>query len=284
MITTVGTEFMANAIFSRNWDSPGYINKIGLGSGLTAESYADTALATAYTDHGFEQQTVEATYSTNKLTFTNTFTNGATTERTINEVGLFSSTGVLIYRHVFITNELSNFGIVPPGADISITITLTGTSKNFSGELSIIPTDIGVAEIGFYINITAATTSVFDPSDFPTPAPICYNGIEFPSAGIPRFSEALGAKSWEFTCYTEDYTLINTILRYAGPLTTGNSITGKQYVLSSYRAGVLAIKNMTTHTHDLYSNCYIQGPISPEPFGNGWWFDVKVIQSAYSEA
>jgi hypothetical protein len=283
MITTTGTDILARILTD---NSSAIINKVGLGSGLTAEAYTDTALATAYTDHGFEQQTVTATYSTGKLTYTNTFTNGSATERTINEIGLFTDGGTLIYRHVFVTNELSNFGIVPPGDSVIITIDIIASTSTPSvyATFSIIPTDIGLAQIWYYLNLSSSISSTLDPSDFATPAPICYNGIELPSAGIPSFSEALGAKSWNFTCYTEDYTLVNTILRYAGPLTTGSSITGKQYVISSYRSGVLAIKNMTTHTHDLYTNCYIQGPISVEPFGNGWWFTVPVIQSAYSEA
>lgn len=280
MITTAGTDALARILTG---NSSAVINKMGLGSGSTAAAHADTALETAYTDHGFQQQTVTATYSSGTLTFTNTFTNGHTAERTVTEVGLFTDTGVLIYRHVFDTYELSNFGIVPVNAEITITITLTATGTDFLGEFSVIPTDIGIAEVSFYINIAAAISSSLLPSGFPTTSPICYNGVTLPNAGVPSFSEALGAKAWEFTCYTEDYTLVETILRYAGPITTGNSITGKQYVISSYRAGVLAIKNMTTHTYDLYQNCYVLGPISLEPFGNGWWFNVKIIQSAYDE-
>lgn len=280
MITTAGTDILAQILAG---DTVAVINKMGLGSGSTAAAYADTALETAYTDHGFQQQTVTATYSSGTLTFTNTFTNGHTAERVVNEVGLFTDTGVLVYRYVFDIYALPNFGYVPIGAEITITITLTAATTDFLGEFTGITGSIGVAEVSFYVHLDDAITVSFDPVEFPTPFNVCYNGIELPNAGIPSFSEGLGAKTWNFSCYTEDYTLINTILRYSGPLTTGNSITGKQFVISSYRAGVLAIKNMTTHVHDLHENCYIQGPISIEPFGDGWWFNVIVVQSAYDE-
>jgi len=275
MITTAGYEKLADIFTGESSDT---ITKLSIGYGTAAEALTDAALATAYTDHGFEQATVTGSYASGVLTFANTFTNNDTADRTVREVGLFTAAGVLIYRKLFLTTEVQNFCIVPPGKTIAISASLT-FQDTFSYQVG-----SQYATLAYGISISPACTGTIDPASFTNAAPIWYNGVELPNAGIPKFSEALGAKSWDLTCFTTDYTLVQNILRYAGPLTTENSITGKQYVLSSYRAGVLAIKNMTTHTHDLYSNCYIQGPISPEPFGNGWWFDVKVIQSAYSEA
>jgi len=112
---------------------------------------------------------------------------------------------------------------------------------------------------------------------------VCFNGILLPNAGLPGFSEDFGAKTWKFTCTTQDYSQVEALLRYASPMQTGNSITGKKYVISAFRSGVLGLKNLTTRAMDKYYNCYIQSPISPDILGDNYWFDIVVIQSAYAE-
>ena len=121
-IPTAAYELLAD-IFTG--ESAATINKMQIGSGTTDEALTDSALATAYTDHGFEEATVTGSYTSPKLTFTHSFTNTGTTTRQVREVGLFASTGQLMYRYVFSESELPNFGNVPAGKTITVTVTLT---------------------------------------------------------------------------------------------------------------------------------------------------------------
>lgn len=281
MIVTAAFELFADIFTGESSDT---ITKLSIGYGTTAEALTDTGLDDAYTDHGFEQATVTGSYASGVLTFTNTFTNNHTANRTITELGLFSAAGALIYRRLFNAVELPNFGIIPPGKSITIILKISISDASIITSLvGSYPSEIATAAYNIYIAFDNIASYV-DLTTFECPDTICFNGIPLPNAGIKSFSEALGAKTWIFTCYTDDYSKVTALLKYAGPIQTGNSITGRQYVISSYRAGCLAIYNKTTHTHDTYINSYIKGPISPEPFGVGWWFGVEVLQSAYNEA
>ena len=97
MIVTEAVELLAD-IFTG--ESPDTITKLSIGYGTQSESLLDTGLDDVYTDHGFEQATVTGTYASGVLTFSNTFTNNHTANRTITELGLFSAAGALIYRRL----------------------------------------------------------------------------------------------------------------------------------------------------------------------------------------
>jgi PKD repeat protein len=277
MIPTTGYALLASIFTGESSDT---ITKLQIGYGYTDELLTDSALEHAYTDLGFEQVTLTGSYTSPVLTFTHTFTNNSTVERPVREVGLFSNAGVLLDRWVFSDLYLPNWCIVPPGKSIAITVTLTFSDS----AIVFTPGTTHDATIAFNIYITPAETASLDITTFSAPSAICYNGIPIRNAGIPSFSENYGAKTWGFSCHTEDYTDVENILRYAGPVQTGISITGKQYAISAFRSGILAIMDIETPTtHTYYQNCYVVGPIVVTPFGDGWDFTVNVIQSAYPE-
>jgi hypothetical protein len=157
-------------------------------------------------------------------------------------------------------NAMPNFCIVPAGASVTIDwyrdLRTTGP---------------------------ASVRATLDTSGFTNSAAIHYNGVAFPNARIISINPALGGNSWTFGCITQNYADIEALQVYAGPLQLTTSITGKQLVICPYRAGTLKIKNTATGVYDAYSRCYIQGPISVEPFGDSYFFQVKVVQSAYDE-
>jgi len=239
MITTAGYELLADIFTEESADT---ITKLSIGYGTAPETLTDSALDDAYTNYGFEQVTVTGSYADGIQTFTNVFTNNHTASRTITEVGLFSTAGVLIYRRLFSVSELANFGIIPAGKAITISVKLT-----YSDSVVVaVAAETSISPLNYNIYVSGSTANSIDLTTFETVGDVCFNGILLPYAGIPKFTEALGAKSWDFTCYTETYSEVTNILPYAGPVTTGNSITGKQYVISAYRSGCLAIRNMTT--------------------------------------
>lgn len=279
-IPTAAYVLFANIFTGESSDT---ITKMQIGSGVTAESLTDSALASGYTTNGFEVATVTATYSGSVLTFSHTFTNTGSVTRTVREAGLFSATGQLMYRKVFALSELQNLGDVPAGKSITITVTLTFRDSNA-------PFAYGTGRLYLYANIlyniyiSGAATASMGLHFISIHAPVCYNGIPLRSAEITGVDEASGAKTWTIHCYSSDYDDVADILRFAGPVQAGTSITGKQYVTSSYRSGILAIQSTeTANTWDLYANCYVQTPIKVTPFGAGWWYGLTVIQSAYAE-
>lgn len=278
IIPTAGYHLLSELFTGESTD---YVTKMKIGSGDLAEAYSNTALENPYTSGGFNTATVTGVYTTNTLTFTNTFTNDPDTDRTITEMGLFSTAGVLVARHLFNISEIVNLGIVPPGKSITLACILSFSESTISSSYISTPTYIVTFDYNLYIS--GSVTSTMDLTTLATHSNVCYNGVELPNAVIKSFSEALGAKTWKFSCYTKDYTKVTNLMQYACPVTIGRSITGKQYVTSAYRSGCLALKNIQTLAMDKYSNVYMSEPIQVIPWGNGWWFDVDIVQSAYPE-
>jgi len=222
-------------------------------------SYAagDTTMVSPYDDGGFEPATVEAVYTDNGyvLHYSNTFTNTSGSDRSVREVSIGGAGG----RVVLAIDAMPNFCVVPDGVAVGIE---------------------------WYRDLrTTAPGSVratLDTSDFNSTAPIHFNAVTLPNASIRSIKPAYGSGEWEFLCYTETYAEIEALQIYSAPIQTGVSLTGLTYVVSAYLPGTLKIKNFTTGIWDAYDRCYINGAIEIEPFGNGWWFVVRVIRSAYN--
>jgi hypothetical protein len=240
--------------------------KMQIGYGYTPVSESDTGLESEYTDYGFAETTVtgvvtplDTTPPSTTRTFSHTFTNSYTDERVVREVAVFSLADEFLARCVFQENDIQNLCLVPESKDIDISVIMTFSYST-------------------YYRYTDATGDI-DLTTFDHPAAICYNGNEAPNAGIETVTNALGMKTWVLTCSSQDRTLIDRIIRYAGPVTVGESITGNQYVVSAFRSGVLYIKD-----DDSYYNVYMIKPVKEMVFGDNRLFEVEIIQSAYEES
>lgn len=256
------------------------ITKIGLGSGSTAETGSLTALASAYTDHGFEQtdcniEYLNTTAHPHTLHASLTLTNEATVERQVTEAGLFLSNGVMIARHLFAWDEMLNFGYVPPGESIDIDFYIAFTE----GYADVAWTAGNILTQDVSVLCSCECVGKIDPVNFTHRYTIEFNGYELPNCGIKTISGKTNEREWSLICYTQDISVINLLNRYAAPITSGYSVSGNKYVLSPMREGVLSIKTNGTYTH--YENCYISGPINAEVFGLGYWFSFTIYQSSY---
>lgn len=291
IVTDVGLEYFAKFL-NFSWDggpvpeTTAIINKIRIGSGTAAESAANTDLATKYSDHGFEEATASTIeYADGKLHLQKVFTNGATVDREVWECGAFTSEGVCICRHVFLPYEVKNNNIVQVGQDITIDIYIelvpdtivydTPTVSGFEHAFSLDGTIIVSATVG---------DDPIDPSTNTCErGKICFNGRVLPNASPPVVTVARGAKTWEMSCYSDDLDEITALLAHQGLVAVGTSVTGYQYATSLQRYGTLKIWDKQNQTHTAYQNCLISGPISIDPFGTGWRFKIKIIQSYYGD-
>jgi hypothetical protein len=228
---------------------------------IGASPAVSSSMVAPYSDGGFEPKLASMSYSGGGaiVHFTASFTNTSGSDRTVREVG-HSGT-----RLVLDINAMANFCVVPNGATVAI---------------------------DWYYNIYSITPkyvkATLDTSTFTNAAPIHYNAVPLPSASIVGISPALGGKTWEFLCYTDDQADIDNLQIFVSPLSIGTSITGQQYVISSILSGTLFIKDLVTRTKVSYANCFIQS-IDIEPMllgdgGFGQWFTVSVVQSAYADA
>jgi len=277
ILTNAAFPYFANVLCGESTER---ITKIGLGSGSTAETGSLTALASAYTDHGFGQTACTVEYlNTTAHPYTLhayvTLTNGATTERQVTEAGLFTSTGVMIARHLFAWDEMLNFGYVPPGESIDIDFYI-----EFAEGFSAVEWTAG-DKLTQDVSILCSCECVgeIDPTTFTHRYNVEFNGYELPNCGIKTISGKTNEREWALICYTQDISVINLLNRYAAPITSGYSVSGNKYVLSPMREGVLSIKTNGTYTH--YENCYISGPINAKVFGLGYWFSFTIYQSSY---
>ena len=236
--------------------------KMKIGYGYTAVSGSDTDCEHPYTDYGFAAATLTSsdgfiTGGTTR-TFTNTFTSSNATERVVREVALFTLLDEFLCRVVFDENDIENLCYVPAGKQIDVSVVLT---------------------YGYFsIYSSCDATGDIDLTTFAHPGPIDYNGIVLPNAVILPYDDAMGKKVWQFRCSTKTVADREKVIRYAGPISTGRSATGKQYVISSYRSGVLYISGDNT-----YYNVYMSEPVSVETFGQTYFFTVTVYESAYPE-
>ncbi|MCK9592308.1 MAG: hypothetical protein M0Q91_09915 [Methanoregula sp.] len=235
--------------------------KMIIGYGYTPVSESDIGCEHSYADGGFEPYiALVGVVGTTTITFSHTFTNISTTERPVREVVIYTELDGFLGRYVFAENDIENLCIVPATEDIDIVFTLTytdSTKRTYS---------------------SCSATGDIDLTSFAHPGPIDYNGIALPNPEITDFSNSLGTKTWAIKCSTDIYADVTKVIRYAGPITTGKSITGKQYVISSYRSGVLYISAEGT-----FYNVYMEDPVNITPFGKNWLFTVKIYESAYVE-
>ena len=287
IVTDAGLEYIAK--FFNDAESTAIINKIRIGSGITAEAITDTDLATKYTDLGFQEATastiefLNTTAHPRTLHLQKVFTNGATADREVWECGAFTSDGVCVARHVFQPYELENNNIVPVGQTITIdiyirvdageTVTYTKTVDETTTEYKLEADIIISASVG---------TEAIDPSTYTCErGKICYNGVVLPNASPPAVTEARGGKTWHIKCATQDYADVTKLVNKQGLVNVGMSVTGYQYATSLQRYGTLKIWENGDHT--AYQNCLIAGPVNVETFGLWYLFDLTIVQSYYGD-
>lgn len=282
-ITDAGLEYFAK--FFNDDETTAIINKIRIGSGITAEAITDTDLATKYTNNGFQEATASTIeFASGKLHLQKVFTNGATADREVWECGAFTSAGDCICRHVFQPYELSNNNIVPPGetATIDIYIEITEGDLSCSREIYYSPDYKSYEYTASAIISASVGTGVIDPSEYTCErGKICFNGVVLPNASPPAVTEARGGKIWNIKCATQDYTNITKLITKQGLVNVGVSVTGYQYATSLQRYGTLKIWENGAHT--AYKNCLISGPVNVETFGLWYLFDLTIIQSYYGD-
>ncbi len=263
------------------------INKIRIGSGITAEAVTDTDLATKYTTDGFAEATastieyLNTTAHPRTLHLQKVFTNSATVDREVWECGAFTSDGVCVARHVFQPYELENNNIVPVGQTITIDIYI----RIDGNEDLATYTRNGALDYEFSVPLVVSAsvgTEAIDPSTYACErGKICYNGVVLPNASPPAITEARGGKTWHIKCATQDYTQVTKLVNKQGLVNVGVSVTGYQYATSLQRYGTLKIWEDGDHT--AYSNCLIVGPVNVETFGLWFLFELTIVQSYYGD-
>ena len=265
------------------------INKIRIGSGITAESISDTDLVTKYTDLGFQEATattieyLNTTAHPRTLHLQKVFTNSASVDREVWECGAFTSDGVCVARHVFQPYELENNNIVPVGQTITIDIYIRIDGNE---DLATYTRNAALDyEFSVPIVISATVgTEAIDPSTYACErGKICYNGVVLPNASPPAVTEARGGKTWVIKCATQTYADVTKLVNKQGLVNVGVSVTGYQYATSLQRYGTLKIWDKTSKTHTSYNNCLIAGPVTVETFGTWYLFDLKIVQSYYGD-
>jgi hypothetical protein len=265
------------------------INKIRIGSGITAESISDTDLVTKYTDLGFQEATattieyLNTTAHPRTLHLQKVFTNSASVDREVWECGAFTSDGVCVARHVFQPYELENNNIVPVGQTITIDIYI----RIDGNEDLATYTRNAALDYEFYVPIVISATvgaEAIDPSTYTCErGKICYNGVVLPNASPPAVTEARGGKTWVIKCATQDYTQVTKLVNKQGLVSVGMSVTGYQYATSLQRYGTLKIWDKVNKTHTAYNNCLIVGPVNVETFGLWYLFELTIVQSYYGD-
>ncbi len=292
IVTAAGLEYIAK--FFNDAESTAIINKIRIGSGITAEAITDTDLATKYTDLGFQEATattiefLNTTAHPRTLHLQKVFTNGATVDREVWECGAFTSAGDCVCRHVFQPYELENNNIVPVGQTITIDIYIRvdGSDLECIRKTYLSPPYAYKAHALEYtaeIIISASVgTEAIDPSTYTCErGKICYNGVVLPNASPPQVTESRGGKIWKIKCATQDYTQVTKLVNKQGLVNVGVSVTGYQYATSLQRYGTLKIWENGDHT--AYQNCLIAGPVNVETFGTWYLFDLTIVQSYYGD-
>ncbi len=265
------------------------INKIRIGSGITAESISDTDLVTKYTDLGFQEATattieyLNTTAHPRTLHLQKVFTNSASVDREVWECGAFTSDGVCVARHVFQPYELENNNIVPVGQTITIDIYIRIDGNEDLATYT--RNDALDYEFSVPLVVSASVgTEAIDPSTYTCErGKICYNGVVLPNASPPAVTEARGGKTWVIKCATQDYTQVTKLVNKQGLVSMGMSVTGYQYATSLQRYGTLKIWDTATRTHTAYQNCLIVGPVNIEPFGLWYLFELTIVQSYYGD-
>jgi len=296
-VTDAGLEYIAKFFNSSgaSFESTDIINKIRIGSGITAEAITDTDLATKYTTDGFAEATastiefLNTTAHPRTLHLQKVFTNGATVDREVWECGAFTSGGVCVARHVFQPYELENNNIVPVGQTITIDIYIRvdGSDLECIRETYTSPDAYNILEQALEytakIIISASVgTEAIDPSTYTCErGKICYNGVVLPNASPPAVTEARGGKTWNIKCATQDYADVTKLVNKQGLVNVGVSVTGYQYATSLQRYGTLKIWENGDHT--AYQNCLIAGPVNVETFGTWYLFDLTIVQSYYGD-
>jgi len=263
------------------------INKIRIGSGITAEAVTDTDLATKYTDLGFEEATastieyLNTTAHPRTLHLQKVFTNSASVDREVWECGAFTSDGVCVARHVFQPYELENNNIVPVGQTITIDIYIRIDGNEDSATYTRNASLDYEFSVPLVVSATVGTEAI-DPSTYACErGKICYNGVVLPNASPPAVTEARGGKTWVIKCATQDYTQVTKLVNKQGLVSMGMSVTGYQYATSLQRYGTLKIWEDGDHT--AYSNCLIVGPVNVETFGLWFLFELTIVQSYYGD-
>jgi len=286
IVTDAGLAYFAK--FFNDQETTAIINKIRIGSSQTAEAASQTDLVTKYTDLGFQEATASTIeYADGKLHLQKVFTNGATVDREVWEVGAFTSAGDCICRHVYLPYEVANNNTVSPGQTITIdiyielipdddiTYTLTETGSPVTHEYLLEGSIVVSATIG---------EDPIDPSAYTCErGKICFNGIVLPNASPPVVTESRGGKIWNIKCATQDYTQVTRLVTKQGLVNVGVSVTGYQYATSLQRYGTLKIWDKTNQTHTSYNNCLISGPVNVDTFGLWYLFDLTIIQSYYGD-
>lgn len=284
IVTDAGLAYFAK--FLNNNESSAIINKIRVGSSQQAEAATDTDLVSKYTDLGFQEVTASTIeYADGKLHLQKVFTNGATVDREVWEVGAFTSAGDCICRHVYLPYEVQNNNSVPPGQTITIDIyiemaadTIVYDTPTVSGY------DYGFSLDGTLIVSASVGEDPIDPSAYTCErGKICFNGIVLPNASPPAVTESRGGKIWNIKCATQDYTQVTRLVTKQGLVKVGVSVTGYQYATSLQRYGTLKIWDTTAQTHTSYQNCLISGPVNVETLGTWYLFDLTIIQSYYGD-
>ncbi len=271
-MTVITTWFEEHCAGILNGSSTLYALKIAVGTGDAVESQSDSALETELVSGPFVRATATTTYSTvtHTLTVTKTFTNSGTTVLYIREAGIFSDTS-LAARYVIPDNIY-----VIPGQTIIITFYLQFIpGARDTTEYNLGRQTLQTCRLYIYPTCAAALGST---DAIPCAERACFSGIKLPNPVISPISQYLGAKGWDISCYTEDYSYITQLEMFCAPIEVQNNVKGYQIINSLVVPGTLRIQQ-TYNTWDIYTNCYISPPITITPYGEGWWYSLKILQS-----
>lgn len=257
------------------------VSCIGFGAGDSPWSATDTALEIPHTTGGLEYQvcTVEYLNTTDHPETTHiygTITNTSSGDLYIGEAGLYTAAGDLVARKVFLPNELQNEGYLPPGDSVEAHWYLAFEYGSF------IEHDPPLVGGAISMSVAATFEIVLDPSLFATRFPLCFNGYEIPGAGIVSISEGRGGRTWSLTSTTTDYSKVTALMRLAGSVSVGVSVSGDSYVTSLRRSGTFAVQH-DYKTWVKYNDCYLVAPIVVETFGLNYWMTITIVQSAYGD-
>lgn len=245
---------------------------IAVGSGTPSSS----GLGNEFTGNGFSRGVASATYADGAVTITRRFTASGADVR-VSEMALYStdSTPVLIGYVQYNEFDLEDEGLIPDGYyfDASFVISVSiGTVTATPGEGYNI-TYTGTAQIAL------SEASIIDPNLYACTTGLCFNGKPIRNGYIESQSAPKDGKIWDISGYTEDFTDIINLQQYAGPVEIYKTITGKTDVNSMLLPGTLRVMNTTTRTYDVHTFCWINGDISVETHGNGWYFSLQIVQS-----
>jgi hypothetical protein len=105
-----------------------------------------------------------------------------------------------------------------------------------------------------------------------------FGGHPLPNALISKINPVDGGYTWEITGVTDNWQDIIYLKSMSGPLTSGFTVLGRQYVSSEKLPQIFEVFDVDW-AFDSYENCYLIAPIEVTPFGDHFMYVLKVVQS-----